>query len=64
VLCQRFVEKEALSLLSQYQCTMFFGVPTMYHRLLQLSDAVLAEAGLPEQTPFSSQDAVANHPPR
>lgn len=46
VLRSRFVAEEALALLSRYECTMFFGVPTMYHRLISLPDEALAAAPL------------------
>ncbi len=42
VLRSRFVAEEVPALLARYRCTMFFGVPTMYNRLVGLPDAVVA----------------------
>lgn len=46
VLRPRFAAEEALDLLARFECTMFFGVPTMYNRLVQLPDAGAARARL------------------
>jgi malonyl-CoA/methylmalonyl-CoA synthetase len=46
VLRPRFVAEDVPGLLAEYACTMFFGVPTMYNRLVTLPDAVLAGADL------------------
>ena len=46
VLRPRFVADEVPALLSRHRCSLFFGVPTMYNRLLLLSDTVLAGADL------------------
>ena len=43
VLRPRFAVQEILALLERHRCTMFFGVPTMYNRLVTLpADAVAA----------------------
>ncbi len=42
----RFVAEDVPTLLAQHGCTMFFGVPTMYNRLVALPDAVLSAADL------------------
>lgn len=42
VLTQGFVAEDALALMARYECTMFFGVPTMYGRFVQLSAQALA----------------------
>jgi len=34
----RFVAEQVPELLARHRCTLFFGVPTMYSRLIQLSD--------------------------
>ncbi len=34
----RFVAEDVPELLARHRCTLFFGVPTMYNRLIQLSD--------------------------
>ncbi len=39
----KFEAQDTLNCIQQYGCTVFMGVPTMYHRLLQL-----AEAGQPQ----------------
>jgi malonyl-CoA/methylmalonyl-CoA synthetase len=36
VLRRRFVAEEILADLARHACTMFFGVPTMYNRLVSL----------------------------
>ena len=40
VLRQRFVAEEVCADLEEYRVTMFFGVPTMYNRLLAVPDAL------------------------
>jgi malonyl-CoA/methylmalonyl-CoA synthetase len=42
VLTPRFVAEEVPGLLDRRRCTMFFGVPTMYNRLVALPDSALA----------------------
>ncbi len=46
VLRPRFVADEVPALLGRHSCSMFFGVPTMYNRLVVLADAILAAADL------------------
>ena len=46
VLRPRFVSEEALGDLERHRVTMFFGVPTMYNRLVHLSPVVIAAADL------------------
>lgn len=58
VLRPRFVVEEALALLTRYQCTMFFGVPTMYGRLVQLSAEALAGAELQRMRLWVSGSAL------
>ncbi|MBI3783539.1 MAG: AMP-binding protein [Deltaproteobacteria bacterium] len=41
VLRRRFVVDEVLADLARFECTMFFGVPTMYSRLVALPDTAL-----------------------
>lgn len=40
LLRRRFVAEEVCADLEQYRATMFFGVPTMYNRLLAVADAL------------------------
>lgn len=42
VLRRRFVLEETLDLLDRYNCNVFFGVPTMYNRLVQVPEHCLA----------------------
>jgi len=42
----RFVAEEIPALLARHHCTMFFGVPTMYNRLVALPDAAIASVNL------------------
>jgi acyl-CoA synthetase (AMP-forming)/AMP-acid ligase II len=46
VLRRRFVAEEVCADLEKYRATMFFGVPTMYNRLLALPDALSSERDL------------------
>lgn len=46
VLRRRFVAEEIPHLLERYRCTLFFGVPTMYNRLVLLPDRVLGNRDL------------------
>ncbi len=58
VLCPGFVAEEALELLSRQECTMFFGVPTIYNRLVQLSDEALARVDLRRMRMWVSGSAL------
>ena len=58
VLCPGFVAEEALALLSRLECTMFFGVPTIYNRLVQLSDEALARVDLRRMRMWVSGSAL------
>jgi len=46
VLRRRFVAEEVCADLEKYRATMFFGVPTMYNRLVALPDALSSERDL------------------
>jgi malonyl-CoA/methylmalonyl-CoA synthetase len=46
VLRPRFVAEEVCADLEKYRATMFFGVPTMYNRLLAVPDALSSERDL------------------
>jgi malonyl-CoA/methylmalonyl-CoA synthetase len=46
VLRRRFVAEEVCADLEEYRATMFFGVPTMYNRLLALPDRLSSERDL------------------
>lgn len=46
VLRPRFVAEEVLGCLESARCTMFFGVPTMYNRLVTLPQAAIDAADL------------------
>jgi malonyl-CoA/methylmalonyl-CoA synthetase len=41
VMRARFVAEETPRLLAEHECTMFFGVPTMYNRLVTLPESAL-----------------------
>src|SRR5262249_45968524 len=46
VLRERFAAADVPRLLVERECTMFFGVPTMYNRLVALPDDAVAHADL------------------
>ncbi len=46
VLRERFVATEVPALIETHRCTLFFGVPTMYNRLVQLPGGELASSDL------------------
>ncbi len=46
VLRERFVAEEVPGLIAAHGCTLFFGVPTMYNRLVQLREETLAASDL------------------
>lgn len=46
VLRERFVAADVPALIDTHRCTLFFGVPTMYNRLVQLPDETLRTADL------------------
>ena len=57
VLRPRFVTEDVPILLSQYRCSLFFGVPTMYNRLVMLPDAAWAGIGAHRMRLFVSGSA-------
>ncbi len=62
VLRPRFVAEETLADLARNQATMFFGVPTMYNRLVALPDALLQGHDLRQMRLWVSGSAPLSAP--
>ncbi|HVM96257.1 MAG TPA: AMP-binding protein, partial [Candidatus Acidoferrales bacterium] len=60
VLRRRFIVDDVLGDLERFECTMFFGVPTMYNRLVSLPDEAVAAHDLRRMRLWVSGSAPLN----